>query len=69
MSIIGTDTFQDAITRFRNRSIHTYVGHCLLFRGQILQDAFHYLNNHLMNPHYSQRRASIGSTVDAMKAG
>lgn len=31
------DTFEDAITRFRNRSIHTYVGHCLLFRGQILQ--------------------------------
>ena len=35
---IGKDTFEDAITRFRNRSIHTYVGHCLLFRGQILQD-------------------------------
>ena len=34
----GKDTFEDAITRFRNRSIHTYVGHCLLFRGQILQD-------------------------------
>jgi hypothetical protein len=34
----GRDTFEDAITRFRNRSIHTYVGHCLLFRGQILQD-------------------------------
>ncbi len=38
MPIIGTDTFEDAITRFRNRSIHTYAGHCLLFRGQILQD-------------------------------
>ena len=38
MPIIGNDTFEDAITRFRNRSIHTYVGHCLLFRGQILQD-------------------------------
>ena len=24
--------------RFRNRSIHTYVGHCLMFRGQVLQD-------------------------------
>lgn len=35
----GRDTFEDAITRFRNRSIHTYVGHCLLFRGQILQNA------------------------------
>lgn len=35
---VGKDTFEDAITRFRNRSIHTYVGHCLLFRGQILQD-------------------------------
>ncbi len=34
----GKDTFEDAITRFRNRSVHTYVGHCLLFRGQILQD-------------------------------
>ncbi len=34
----GTDTFQDAITRFRNRSIHTYAGHCLTFRGQVLQD-------------------------------
>ena len=34
----GQDTFQDAITRFRNRSIRTYVGHCLTFRGQILQD-------------------------------
>lgn len=34
----GKDTFEDAITRFRNRSIHTYVGHALLFRGQILQD-------------------------------
>jgi hypothetical protein len=34
----GIDTFSDAITRFRNRSIHTYVGHALLFRGQILQD-------------------------------
>jgi hypothetical protein len=33
----GIDTFEDAITRFRNRSIHTYVGHCLLFRGQLLQ--------------------------------
>ena len=38
MPTIGTDTFEDAITRFRNRSIHTYVGHCLLFRGQMLQD-------------------------------
>lgn len=38
MTIPGRDTFEDAITRFRNRSIHTYVGHCLLFRGQILQD-------------------------------
>lgn len=35
---IGQDTFQDAITRFRNRSVHTYVGHCLTFRGQVLQD-------------------------------
>lgn len=34
----GIDTFSDAITRFRNRSIHTYVGHALLFRGQVLQD-------------------------------
>ncbi len=34
----GKDTFEDAITRFRNRSIHTYVGHSLLYRGQILQD-------------------------------
>ncbi len=34
----GADTFQDAITRFRNRSIHTYAGHCLMFRGQVLQD-------------------------------
>ena len=33
----GKDTFEDAVTRFRNRSIHTYVGHCLMFRGQILQ--------------------------------
>lgn len=38
MTVLGKDTFEDAITRFRNRSIHTYVGHCLLFRGQILQD-------------------------------
>jgi hypothetical protein len=38
MSIPGQGTFEDAITRFRNRSIHTYVGHCILFRGQILQD-------------------------------
>lgn len=38
MSTLGADTFQDAITRFRNRSIHTYVGHALMFRGQILQD-------------------------------
>lgn len=38
MTVLGKDTFQDAITRFRNRSIHTYVGHCLTFRGQILQD-------------------------------
>ena len=34
----GIDTFSDAITRFRNRSIHTYVGHAILFRGQVLQD-------------------------------
>ena len=34
----GQDTFEDAIMRFRNRSIHTYVGHCLMFRGQVLQD-------------------------------
>ncbi len=34
----GIDTFEDAITRFRNRSIHTYVGHLLTYRGQILQD-------------------------------
>jgi len=34
----GQHTFEDAITRFRNRSVHTYVGHCLTFRGQILQD-------------------------------
>jgi len=39
MALAGKDTFQDAITRFRNRSIHTYVGHCLMFRGQILQNA------------------------------
>lgn len=38
MSVPGKDTFEDVITRFRNRSIHTYVGHCLLFRGQILQE-------------------------------
>ena len=38
MANLGADTFQDAITRFRNRSIHTYVGHALLFRGQIIQD-------------------------------
>lgn len=38
MSAPGRDTFEDAITRFRNRSIHTYVGHALLFRGQILQN-------------------------------
>lgn len=38
MAAAGKDTFEDVITRFRNRSIHTYVGHCLLFRGQILQD-------------------------------
>ncbi|KKN09808.1 hypothetical protein LCGC14_1042810 [marine sediment metagenome] len=38
MSLPGQDTFEDAITRFRNRSIHAYVGHLLLFRGQILQD-------------------------------
>lgn len=36
--IPGKDTFEDAITRFRNRSLHTYVGHCLTYRGQILQD-------------------------------
>lgn len=34
----GRNTFEDAITRFRNRSIHTYVGHALTFRGQILQN-------------------------------
>ena len=34
----GQDTFEDAIARFRNRSIHTYVAHCLMFRGQVLQD-------------------------------
>ena len=34
----SADTFEDAITRFRNRSIHTYVGHSLTFRGQILQN-------------------------------
>lgn len=38
MTVSGRDTFEDAITRFRNRSIHTYAGHCILFRGQILQD-------------------------------
>ncbi len=38
MTIAGHDTFEDAVTRFRNRSVHTYVGHCLLFRGQILQN-------------------------------
>lgn len=38
MTALGKDTFEDVITRFRNRSIHTYVGHCLLFRGQILQE-------------------------------
>lgn len=38
MTTVGHDTFEDAITRFRNRSIHTYAGHGLLFRGQILQD-------------------------------
>ena len=38
MTTLGADTFQDAITRFRNRSIHTYVGHAIMFRGQILQD-------------------------------
>jgi hypothetical protein len=36
--IKGGDTFEDAITRFRNRSIHTYAGHALTFRGQILQN-------------------------------
>jgi len=36
--MLGKDTFQDAITRFRNRSIHTYVGHALMFRGQVLQN-------------------------------
>lgn len=34
----GRDTFEDAITRFRNRSIHTYIGHALTFRGQLLQN-------------------------------
>lgn len=34
----GTDTFADAITRFRNRSIHTYAAHVLTMRQQILQD-------------------------------
>jgi len=38
MSVPGRDTFEDAVTRFRNRSVHTYVGHTLLFRGQILQN-------------------------------
>jgi hypothetical protein len=38
MTILGKDTFEDAITRFRNRSVHAYVGHALLYRGQILQD-------------------------------
>ena len=38
MTTPGISTFQDALTRFRNRSIHTYVGHCLMMRGQILQD-------------------------------
>mgnify|MGYP000898992561 CR=1 FL=1 len=38
MAMLGKDTFEDAIVRFRNRSIHTYVGHCLTFRGQILQN-------------------------------
>ena len=38
MTTPGRDSFQDAMTRFRNRSVHTYVGHCLMFRGQILQD-------------------------------
>ena len=34
----GRDTFEDAITRFRNRSVHTYIGHALTFRGQLLQN-------------------------------
>jgi len=38
MTTPGISTFEDAITRFRNRSIHTYVGHCLMMRGQVLQD-------------------------------
>ncbi len=38
MSVAGKTRSKIPITRFRNRSIHTYVGHCLLFRGQILQD-------------------------------
>ena len=38
MTISGKDTFEDAITRFRNRSIHTYIGHALKFREQVLQD-------------------------------
>lgn len=38
MAVVGTDTFQDAITKFRNRALMTYVGHILLVRGQLLQD-------------------------------
>ena len=38
MATASYNTFEDAITRFRNRSIHAYVGHALMFRGQILQD-------------------------------
>ena len=37
-AIPGQGTFENVITRFRNRSIHTYVGHWLTFRGQVLQD-------------------------------
>lgn len=32
----GLGTFADAIVRFRNRSIHTYVGHIIQFRQQAL---------------------------------
>jgi hypothetical protein len=64
----GIDTFSDAITRFRNRSIHTYVGHALLFRGQILQDGEfgvqsgwdtatnRFLMEHLMRLDYLRRK-------------
>ncbi len=38
MATPGQGTFENVIIRFRNRSIHTYVGHALTFRGQVLQD-------------------------------